>query len=155
MVPGEAAPAGPGSPRGSAEGAAAGRKQRAAARRKVGRGRAGPGPGSAVTSVTRTLAVRSRPFPCSSKARRCRPRRGVPAAERACGGGAAGRRSRSCPASTGMWPCSTPRTWGGRLRSPRSRSGPRTARPGRAGTPAAAPRSPGRSRTRATSATMT
>ncbi|KAM4752944.1 thiosulfate sulfurtransferase/rhodanese-like domain-containing protein 2 isoform 2-T2 [Cyanocitta cristata] len=35
MVPGEAAPPGPGSPRGSAEGAAAGRKQRAAARRKA------------------------------------------------------------------------------------------------------------------------
>ncbi|XP_050843363.1 thiosulfate sulfurtransferase/rhodanese-like domain-containing protein 2 isoform X2 [Serinus canaria] len=35
MVPGEAAPPGPGSPRGSSEGAAAGRKQRAAARRKA------------------------------------------------------------------------------------------------------------------------
>lgn len=38
MVLGEVAPAGPGSARGSAEGAASGRKQRAAARRKVGGG---------------------------------------------------------------------------------------------------------------------
>lgn len=135
----------------------AGSSARPPAGRWVGAGAGrGAGAGSAVTSVTRTLAVRSRPFPCSSKPRRCRARRGVPAAERACGGGAAGRHSRSCPASTGTWLCTTPGTWGGRRGSARGRrrprAAPRAARPGRAGTPAAAPRSPGRSRTQATSA---
>lgn len=102
----------------------------------------------------------SRPSPSSSKPRRCRPRRGVPAAERACGGGAAGRRSRSCPASTGTWLCTTPGTSGGRRGSLRGRQRPRAAqprraaRPGRAGTPTATRRSPGHSRTQATSATM-